>query len=203
MSDPAHAIVWAAIADLVAGVTLIPSAWKDAPIRALPGVVLGLVIGQACGVELLARLPRALVTRLIAAVVFAMAIHLLRQPPAEKVGGSSALGGGLAGTLGGLMGGLVGMPGPPIIAWATRRFDPVQARAALIVVFAVGSLTQMVALSGRGLVTLDWSMLAIVPTTLVANRVGLALSARLDPVTFKRLVVSILLGSALTLAVRG
>jgi uncharacterized membrane protein YfcA len=187
------------VADLVSGLTLLPRIWRDVPHRSLWALIPAMWSGQVLGVELLVRLPVRWVEALIGVAVLSMALRLSRDTPPDEARPGSRAGAVLAGLLGGTMGGLVGMGGPPIVAWAARRFPPQQARAALVAIFAAGSIAQAVLLSGRGVLAIDATLLLIVPTTLAANAAGMALGSRLAPATFRRIVAALLVGSGLTL----
>lgn len=200
---PPVALGWTAMADLVSGLTLLPRVWRDVPFRSLWAVVVGIWVGQLVGTEVLVRIPRRWAEVLIALVVAAMAVRLLRAKAPEVAQPGSRRGALLAGMAGGAMGGVVGMSGPPVVTWATRRFPPTTARATLVAVFAAGSVGQATILWGRGLLPIDASLLVLVPTTLVANAVGIAAGRRMRADTFRLLVAALLGFAALALYLRG
>ncbi len=171
-------------------------AWQyraDADREMLRTVVPLSILGIPVGLLIASNIPdRALrfgvgVAVLVAAVAIATGFRI-RSKRVRLVNG-------LAGFISGVLGATTGTNGPPlVIALAGRDASPKSFRATLQAVFAVANLVLVPAFVVTGKVTrtgVIGTAVAVVPTVL-GRLVGEKVFVRLNPATFRRIVLSML-----------
>lgn len=201
-----EALFIAAITNTLAGLVLIPGAWRQMRLALLAAVWLPLVLGQNIGTELLVTLPETTVRVALGVIIAAFGASVLVRPVREGRGEAEDLPerptrtlavAGLAGFAGGISGGLTGVDGPPIVLTLRHVFTDHFVRAQLIGIFtaSAASLSALLWLKGAAtpgsLTKALWLMPALAGGALVGQR----LAGKLSPVHFGRLV-----GLLLTLA---
>jgi uncharacterized membrane protein YfcA len=201
---PVTAVVLMTVyATIFAGVLFVPLRRDFLP-RPLASLLVGSLIGTAPGVWILAVAPASLLNRLIGLMlVVVVLLEFAGKLPERLTGRGWGLG---AGVLAGLLGGAVGLPGPPVVVYATTQgWSPRTIKANLQGFFIVN---QGVILTGywlAGLLTAEVFRLtgAFLLPALAGTVVGMALFDRVDPVRFRRIVFALLLVSGAILLVGG
>jgi uncharacterized membrane protein YfcA len=198
------AVVLMTVLTIVFAVVLYVPLRRDVTPRAIVGLVVGSLLGTPAGVWVLAVAPPDVVNRLIGLMlVVVVALEFAGAFPRRL----SAPGWGIgAGVLAGVLGGAVGLPGPPVIVYATTQgWGPRTFKANLQAFFVVNQSVILAGYVVAGLLTGEVVRLTgvyLVPA-LVGTVVGMSLFARVDAVRFRRLVFALLFVSGLVLLVRG
>ena len=204
LMSPADAIVLLTIYALVFSVVVVIPLRRDLARRALVDLTLGTLAGTPLGVWILASVPVSALNRLIGGVLVLVVVLQFRRALPERLEGC---GWGLgAGFLSGLVGGAVGMPGPPVIVYATTQgWSPRSMKANIMGFFVLNQGATLVGYWWAGVVTA--TVLTLTVTLALPALAGLlaghALFGRLDSARFRRVVFVLLLISGLVLLVRG
>ena len=204
LMPPTTAIVLMTVYAMVFTVVLFVPLRRDFMPRALPGLLVGSLLGTPAGVWILAVAPASVLNRLIGLMlIVVVALEFVGRLPRRLAGRGWGLG---TGVLSGLIGGAVGLPGPPVIVYAAAQdWSPRAFKANLQGFFIVN---QGVILTGywmAGLLGADVLRLAaafFVPA-LAGTVLGMALFHRVDPVRFRRIVFGLLLVSGVLLLAGG
>lgn len=206
---PADAVLVLTATDIVGGGVLAWRARRWVPWQAVVVFLPPMLVGQWAGTGLLAVLDVGAVRRVLAVLVAAMAVTLLRRPerpegstpPTGALGGRALGWGVVAGVGAGLCSGLVGAPGPVTVAWVRRFFDDQGGRAAMLWIFLATSTTLVGALLGRGVASPAglWLAAACVPAALAGGWVGAWVAPRVSAATFGRAVGLVLAAAAVGL----
>ena len=194
---PRAAVVIVSIPILASNTLLLVGGWRRVPAmlrEAAPMMVLG-PIGTVIGVQLLAYLDQRLFAVLISALV---ALFLLRgdrllgdDPDARRV----RVAGPLVGFVGGLLQGSTSIASPLVGSYFhARKVAPADFVVVLAALFQLNSIVQIGAFVFTGLLTPP--LLALGVAGLVPNLLGLIagieLRGRVSPVTFRRIIVVML-----------
>jgi uncharacterized membrane protein YfcA len=198
---PVHsAALIAAFAIVIQGATL----WKLRHAVQLPRLV-PFLIGGALGVPLGAEVlrwtsPTAMRAFVGGALVLFSLYSLVRPRLPALTGGRLA--DGVVGAASGFLGGSTGLAGIPVIIWATVQGWSKDEQRAVFQPVVVGIfLMTLVWFGSSRMVTPDTLRLFGIglPAVLIGTWLGLKLYGRLDEITFRRVVLMLLLLSGLTL----
>ena len=177
---------------------------RDVAWRPLAGLTLSSLAGTPVGIWVLASAPATVVNRALGSMLVVVVLaEFARRMPRRLTAPGWGVG---AGVLAGLTGGPVGLPGPPMIAYATTQ--PWGARtfkANLQAFFIVNQSATLLGYWLAGFITADVLRLAaayMIPA-LGGTLVGMRLFDRIDPVRFRQIVFAMLLVSGVVLLVRG
>jgi len=198
------AVVLMTVLTIVFAVVLYVPLRREVTPRPLVALLLGSLAGTPAGVWVLAVAPADVVNRLIGLMlVVVVTLEFSGKFPRRL----SAPGWGVgAGVLAGVLGGAVGLPGPPVIIYATTQgWGPRTFKANLQAFFLVNQTVILVGYAIAGLVTDEVVRLTgvyLVPA-LAGTLVGMSLFTRVDVVRFRRIVFVLLFVSGLVLLVRG
>ncbi len=162
------------------------------------------VVGAVIGTVALVNLPEDPLLILLAATVVVFVIRFLRNPDLRLSPVTIRRGGPLVGLLVGILQGAIGVSGPVVATWiAGYRLRPRAFVHAVTLIFGVTGLTQVVVLVAQGRFTAELlggaacAGLAVA----VATPLGLRLRGRLAGPAFDRVVLIVLLVSALSLLI--
>jgi uncharacterized membrane protein YfcA len=162
-------------------------------VRAIWRVVLAALVGTPLGVYFLSRVDEKISLTILGLVIAGYAVYALlglRMPQLEKPVWAY-----LAGLLGGLLGGAYNTSGPPVILYADcRRWPPDVFKSNLQGYFVVSSLAVIASHALNGNITPQvWHLFWwTTPFLLVGLIAGLSLDRWLNPVTFRRIVLALL-----------
>lgn len=201
---PATAIVLLTLYALVfAGAIFVPLR-RDFTPAAVVAPLAGTLIGTLPGVWVLVTIPPAVLARLIgAAIVAVVVLEWSGFFPRRLAGRGWALG---VGALAGALGGAVGLPGPPVIVWATAQgWAPRTMKANLQAFFIINQAFILGGYWWAGLLTREvWHLAAVFGLPALAGvAAGMALFDRIDPVRFRRAVFAVLFASGAVLLLGG
>lgn len=169
-------------------------------IRSIYRVVLAALIGTPLGVYFLSRVDERIALTILGLVITGYAIYALlglKLPRLEKPSWAY-----LAGLFGGLLGGAYNTSGPPVILYADcRRWSPYEFKSNLQGYFIVTSIAVVISHALNGNFTSRvWNLFWwTIPFILVGTVAGLSLDRWLNPVTFRRIVLILLVVMGLRL----
>jgi uncharacterized protein len=171
--------------------------------RLLP-FLLGGLIGLPLGVALLEWTPAAEMRIAVGILLIAFSLYSLARPQLAKVTAGGRLADGGVGILSGILGGTTGFAGILPTIWCTVRGWPKDEQRAVFQPTGVTIfLGTALLLGGTGTVTPETVRLFLIglPALLAGSWLGLRLYGKLDEVTFRRIVLVLLLVSGLALVV--
>jgi uncharacterized protein len=171
--------------------------------RLLP-FLLGGLIGLPMGVALLEWTPAAEMRIAVGILLIAFSLYSLARPQLAKVTAGGRLADGGVGILSGILGGTTGFAGILPTIWCTVRGWPKDEQRAVFQPTGVTIfLGTALLLGGTGTVTPETVRLFLIglPALLAGSWLGLRLYGKLDEVTFRRIVLVLLLVSGLALVV--
>jgi uncharacterized membrane protein YfcA len=201
---PADAIVLLTIYAAAFSLAMLVQLRGDVELRAIADLFVGTVLGTPLGVWGLAALPATTLNRLIGLMlIVAFVLEARRLYPQTLRGRGWAIGAGVAA---GVLGGAVGLPGPPVVLYATTRgWNARQIKANLQAFFVVNQGVILVGYWWAGLLTREvWGLAAGFAAPAAAGGVaGALLFERVDQRRFRQLVFGLILVSGLVLLVRG
>jgi uncharacterized protein len=198
-----HAVVVMAIPGVVANVWLIWTHRSEArATRELPGMLLTGTVGAVAGTMLLQSLDARVLSGVLALMIATYVVLALSRPGFALPPRVARIGSPPVGLVAGGLQGATGISGPLVTTWLHAFGLPPRAYVfALAAMFGALSAVQAVTLVGLGLYTparVAESLLALVPIAL-ALPLGSAAARRLSPRTFRRVVLVLLVGSAISL----
>ena len=201
---PADAVVLLTIYATVFAAVLFVPLRRDSTPGALAGLLVGSVLGTPAGVWVLAAAPASVLNRLIGAMlVIVVALEFAGRLPRTLRGRWWSMG---TGVVAGVLGGAVGLPGPPVIVYATAQgWGPRRFKANIQAFFIVNQGLIVIGYLLAGLLTaevLRLSAVYLVPAV-AGLALGMSLFDRVDPVRFRRLVFVLLFASGAVLLVTG
>ncbi|MCH8008730.1 MAG: sulfite exporter TauE/SafE family protein, partial [Chloroflexi bacterium] len=132
----------------------------------------------------------------VVAVVLASAIAAGMRITAHGTATEVAVGGAA-----GVLSTSTGMSGPPVVAYLAGRGDERdEFRAVLTMYFMIGSITAVALFFAAGVVTKDALLLALagLPAVYAGSVLGNWLASRIDAILFRRIVIALLLATALS-----
>ncbi|MBI1396168.1 MAG: TSUP family transporter [Betaproteobacteria bacterium] len=177
----------------------------DADVTELRTVAPGLVVGAVIGVVLLSRAPSD--TLLIPLGVFVLAFGAYNFVRLERPITFARGWGYVVGLLGGMIAALFGVGGPVYATYFSGRLrDPARLRATMSIVFSLSTSLRIVLFLISGLllrVELWLSAAVLLPLVFAGVRLGHRLHTAVPRSVLGRLVSALLVGSGLSLVVRG
>ena len=202
--SPTTAIVLMTVYAMIFTVVLFVPLRSDFTPRAIAGLVVGSLLSTPAGVWILAVASASMLNRLIGLMlVIVVVLELAGRLPRRLERRGWGLG---AGILAGLIGGAVGLPGPPVIIYATAQgWSPRTFKANLQAFFIVNQGVIVAGYWVAGLLTAEVMRLTasyVVPAS-IGTVVGMALFNRVDAVHFRHIVFILLLGAGVLLLVGG
>jgi uncharacterized membrane protein YfcA len=209
---PQQAVTVTVLIDMIGGFVLLPSARSKVNVALVLAMFLPALLGQFVGTELLVSLPEVWVRRLLGLLVIVFGLDMVARPVKEGRGEWEAIPegrrdlfgwGAAAGLLGGTMAGLVGAGGPPIVVFLRRFFVDAFARAQMIGLFFLTSISLSSMLAARGVTdssSVTRAALLLLPMALGAV-VGTRLSTRVPRFFFGRFVGLLLAGTGIGLMI--
>jgi len=173
--------------------------------RRLWPFVMGAALGVPVGVAILGWADARALQTGVGVFLVLYSIYSLARPTLEPIKGGSAPFDAGVGVLNGVLGGATGLAGIVVVIWCGLRGWPRDVQRTVfqpvgVATFAMTALW----LSAKGAVALDTVMLFLVglPVLLVGTWLGLKLYGRLDEVSFRRIVLVLLLLSGALLVVQ-
>lgn len=182
-----------AVVAIVLEVVLIVRFRQALEVRSIWRVVLAALIGTPVGVYFLSKVDERISLTVLGVVITGYAIYALlglKMPRLEK-----SFWAYLAGLIGGLLGGAYNTSGPPVIIYADcRRWPPDVFKSNLQGYFIVSSLAVLVSHVLNGNLTPQvWNLFWwATPFILVGLIAGLSLDRWLNPVTFRYVILALL-----------
>jgi len=183
-----------ALVAIVIEMVLIIRYHQSLDVRAIWKVVLAAVIGTPLGVLFLSRVDERIALTILGLVITGYAVYALlgmKLPQLENSFWAYA-----SGLVGGMLGGAYNTSGPPVIVYADcRRWPPDVFKSNLQGYFVISSLAVLAAHTLNGNLTPSvwnafWWSLPFIGVGLFA---GLSLDRWLNPVTFRRVVLVLLI----------
>jgi uncharacterized membrane protein YfcA len=132
----------------------------------------------------------------ITAIIMASAIVL-----GLRLGGGARSGELVAGAISGALNTSTGMNGPPVVLYLqTRGFATSEFRGALSSFFSLSGAATLLTFAATGVITTEALVLgaACLPAVLAGNWIGHQLLGRLSDSTFRRVVLTLLIATALS-----
>ena len=163
------------------------------------------VVGAVVGTVALVRLPDEPLLVTLALMICWFVIQFLRHPELHMPPATATRWSPLAGTVAGLMQGAIGVSGPVVAAWMHPYRLPRDAYVySITLIFGVTGAVQLTVLLGQGQMTgyRPWATLAAAVPAAVALPVGVRLRQRLAGPTFDRVVLAVLMASAVSLLIQ-
>jgi len=160
------------------------------------------MIGTVVGTIALVELPEEPLLVALAAMVIAFVVLFLRRPNLTFDQGRARQGAPFVGIVIGLMQGALGVSGPVVATWIHGyRLRPRAYVHTVTFIFGVTGLVQIMVLVAQGQFTLErltGAAIAAAPVA-IATPLGLRLRSRLGGPTFERVVLGVLVLSAISL----
>ncbi len=193
--DVREAVAISAVVGMVLNLGFTIRLWPHVNRREVLPMAVAAVVGVPLGLWFLHSVDTMLVTATLGLVLCCHAIWSLWRGGAEarRLKRGWAV---LAGGLGGALSGAFNTAGPPVLVYATLRNWPRDVfRANLQAFFSVTGALSLAGFASTGLVTRQtlWIDLLVLPAVGAGAWVGHRLSARVDPVAFRRGVLVALL----------
>ena len=205
--DVADAVVLVALPNLWLNGSLIwqaRSSWSEAS-GELTRFLVASVLGGMTGALLLPILPDRLLRLVLVAVIALFVFNRIRAPEWSIDPAATRRWGPVVGGVSGVFQGAAGISGPIVVPWflgqrTSRDVYILSVGSA----FALSGLAQIVVLGAQGRFTLQILALAVglIVLVIVSFPVGVRLRERLDVATFERIVVGLLVVSAVSLLAR-
>ena len=196
--DVKDTVVVVSILALATEVLLAFRIWPDVRWRTVGRLLVGSWIGMPLGLFVLVRAPEEALRLVVGvvAVVLASAIAAGLRITAHGTATEVAVGGAA-----GVLSTSTGMSGPPVVAYLAGRGDERdEFRAVLTMYFMIGSITAVALFFAAGVVTKDALLLALagLPAVYAGSVLGNWLASRIDAILFRRVVIALLLATALS-----
>ncbi|MBU6423728.1 MAG: TSUP family transporter [Chloroflexi bacterium] len=201
---PRAAVVIVSIPVFVTNSLLIVAGWRSIPgvlRELLPMLVLG-AVGTLFGVQLLAKMDEKIFAVVISAIVIAFLLRgdrLLGDEPGSR---RVKVAGPIVGLVGGILQGSTSIASPLVGSYFhARKVAPAAFVVSLASLFELNSIIQIGSLVGLRLFTPDLVALGVVGLVpnLIGLLVGIEMRGRVSPVTFRRIIVALLIVSVLNL----
>ena len=196
--DVKDAVVIVAIASMLNTALVARSVWRHIPTSTVTTLLLGSFAGMPFGLLFLLFMPQDALrlTVGIAAILMTAAIVL-----GLRWGGRARTGELFAGAISGALNTSTGMNGPPVVLYLQSRAIPTaEFRGALSSFFFLSGAATLITFAFTGVISLDALAMgaACLPAVLAGNWTGHQLLGRLDELTFRRIVVLLLIATALS-----
>jgi uncharacterized membrane protein YfcA len=167
---------------------------NDLDIRAVIPLAISSTVGVPIGVIALKRVDEKITLTILGLVLIGYALYRLLDlvlPTLQRERWSYAFG-----FVAGILGGAYNTSGPPVIIYGDlRRWKPVEFRGNLQGFFLVNSGTIIIGHVWNGNLTPTiWNhFLVMIPAIVIGLLLGIALSKRINPITFRRIVLTLLI----------
>jgi uncharacterized membrane protein YfcA len=199
------AIQISAMLNLVIALLLMPSVWDAWDRQLMKSLLIGIAVGSPLGLLVFLSIDTALL-KILAGIVVLFALYSVvrgafasAKNPDQVSGGSGQI---PIGMIAGMMGGSLAMPGPVPAAWmASKGFakDTIRATILVMFVFAYGlALVLQATLAGISADSIELSA-KLLPATAIGVWLGRLLERRMSETVFRRLLVAILVLTAVIL----
>jgi uncharacterized membrane protein YfcA len=196
--DVKDAVVITAIASLLNTALVARGVWHHIPARAVTTMLLASFVGMPVGLLVLLFAPQDLLRLGVGVVAIVMAAAIVGG---LRVGRGALAGELAAGAISGALNTSTGMNGPPVVLYLqTRGFAPAEFRGALSSFFFLSGLATLTTFAATGVVSTEALVLgaACLPAVLAGNWIGHRLLGRLSDTTFSRVVLALLIVTALS-----
>jgi uncharacterized membrane protein YfcA len=196
--DVRDAVVIVAIASLLNTALIARGVWRDIPARMVGVMLAGSFAGMPLGLVVLLLAPQDALRLAVGAAAIVMAAATAFG---LRYGGRDATGELLAGAISGALNTSSGMNGPPIVLYLQARgLPPSRFRGALASFFFLSGAATLTTFAFTGVITSEALALGAVclPGVLAGNWTGHRLLGRVSDVTFRRLVLALLIVTALS-----
>ncbi len=196
--DVREAVVLSTLLGLVNVALLATRVWRATPWGTVAWLLAGSIAGMPFGLAVLVFTPEEGLRLTVSAVTVGMAVALASGLRIPFSGPLSEL---AVGVVSGVLRTSTSMSGPPVVIYLQGRGQPPDAfRAAMTMFFLVGGIISIGAFATARVVT--WHALvlagAALPAVYLANAAGDRLAQRFDAETFRRLVLALLVATALS-----
>jgi len=200
---------------LVAFSIVLPVMWifwgyrKQSDLKLLAGAILGSLIGLPLGLLTFTLIDLDYLVRGTGLVILLIVIDGFFQKPPQTVEGpqqASSVWSTFAGFCSGFLAGSTSIAGPPIVIYAIRQpWTQDQYKGFIFGFFILISITRIIGLSLMGFTTAPVLLTAaiIVPFVILGMKLGTMLGPRINPVLFKRCLLSLLAISSLYMVIQG
>jgi uncharacterized protein len=195
---PAQIVPSIFLMDVVAGLHLLPSVWRDVHWGSLRWLAVGCLIGTPFGVYALAHLPAAEMTLGLAVFVLIAALLLARGHALKSFPGPATT--FATGAASGLFNGSFGVGGPPVILFFfSSPAGAAAGRASMIAYFVFTDLVGLGWQGWNGLLDRNvlWHALVFLPPLIAGIWLGNRGFKNAEPEAFRRWVLYLLMGLAL------
>ncbi len=194
--DVKDAVVLVGILGLLNSTLVARAVWRHVRVRSVGTMLLGSFVGMPAGLLVLLFAPEDALRLAVgvSSITMAAAITL-----GLRFGGGDRPSELFAGAVSGLLNTSTGMNGPPIVLYLQERgYPPEEFRGALSAFFVVSGVVSFAALAATGVVSGAALALAVggVPAVFAGNWAGHRLLGRLSRETFRRLVLALLIVTA-------
>ena len=198
-----EAVILVALPNLAANVYLCAESRDARPDTRDLGVLVSFgIVGAVVGTVALVHLPEEPLLVVLAGMVIVFVVLFLRHPELALSERTARRGAPFVGTVVGIMQGAVGVSGPVVATWIHGyRLKPRAYVHSITFIFGVTGFAQIVVLAAQGRFTgerLLGALVAAVPVA-VATPIGVRLRSRLAGPTFERIVLVVLMASAVSL----
>jgi uncharacterized membrane protein YfcA len=196
--DVREAVVMSTLLGLVNVALMALRLWRAAPWGTVAWLLLGSVAGMPLGLAVLVFMPEDGLRLTVGIVTVAMAAALASGMRIPSTGPLAEL---AIGVVSGVLRTSTSMSGPPVVIYLQGRGQPPDAfRAAMTMFFLAGGLFSVGAFAGAHVITRRALALsgAALPAVYLANLAGHRLARRFDAPTFRRLVLALLVATALS-----
>jgi uncharacterized membrane protein YfcA len=164
--------------------------------------ILGSAIGIPAGVMLLRWLSAGQLKVGVAALLIVFSLYNLVRPKMPSMVWAGRTGDGLVGVLNGALGAATGLAGIVVVIWSSMRGWKLDEQRAVFQPTGVATfLMCLLAFGGTGVVTAETVRLLILglPCLLLGTLAGWSLYGKLNEVTFRKVVLWLLLASGIAL----
>ena len=195
--EPQEVVVLTALVALANAALVTQRAWRAVPWRSVGVIVAGSVVGMPAGLLVLLFAPADALRIAVAAGAILMAMALAAG---LNVGEHGRRGEIAAGAASGMLATSTGMNGPPVVLYlAARRLHPEAFRGALSSYFFTANIFSLALFTATGVLSSTPVLLAMaaLPALVPATLLGNAMLGRLQPDVFRRVVLVMLVVTAL------
>ena len=200
------AAVIVALANVVLNLILVVELWhRRHDTMFLGRFVAASVVGAALGTLILPIAPDRALRLVLVAVIVLFILNRIRQVDVTVAPATARRFSPVVGGVAGLFQGATGVSGPIVAPWhLTLGLDRDSFVYSVGVIYGLSSASQLALIVGQGLYDLERFLIGVVliPIALVFAPVGSRLRGRLDLAVFERLVIVLLVVSAVSLVVR-
>ncbi|HWQ28645.1 MAG TPA: sulfite exporter TauE/SafE family protein [Dehalococcoidia bacterium] len=196
--DVREAVVMSTLLGLVNVALLALRVWRATPWKTVVWLLLGSFTGMPLGLAVLVFMPEDGLRLTVGVVTVAMAAAVASGLRVPSTGALSEL---AVGVVSGVLRTSTSMSGPPVVLYLQGRGQAPHAfRAAMTTFFLAGGVVSIGAFAGAHVVTRRALALsgAALPAVYLANLAGDRLARRFDATTFRRLVLALLVVTALS-----